>query len=156
MEAEAEGKTSGPESEERESKAEEGTSYGVEEREPTKWEKVVELVRIAFRNGGIPDEAAWKEVVLIPKRGEEYRGISLIEVVWKAVAVILNLRFTAAITYHDFLHGFRTDHVTGTATLELKLLQQVAALREEVFRTIFLDIHKAYNELDRSRCLGIL
>ena len=35
-------------------------------------------------------------------------------------------------------------------------LQQLAALREEVLYVIFLDLHKAYEALDRSRCLEIL
>ena len=78
------------------------------------------------------------------------------EVMWKVVAAILNRRFTASITYHDFLHGFRAGRGTGTATLEAKLLQQLAALREEVLYVIFLDLHKAYDALDRSRCLEIL
>ena len=43
-----------------------------------------------------------------------------------------------------------------TATLDIKLIQQVAVLREAVLHAIFLDLHKAYNTLDRSRCLGIL
>ena len=51
------------------------------------------------------------------------------EVMWKVVAAILNRRFTASITYHDFLHGFRAGRGTGTATLKAKLLQQLAALR---------------------------
>ena len=68
-------------------------------------------------------------VVLIPKVGGEYRGIGLVEVIWKAVTVILNRRFTAAITYHDSLHGFRAGRGTGTAALDVKLLQQVTALR---------------------------
>ena len=38
---------------------------------------------------------------------------------------------------------------TGTATLEAKLLQKLAALREEVLYVIFLDMHKAYDALDR-------
>ena len=80
---------------------------------------------------------------LIPKEGGDYRGIGLVEVICKAVAVILDHRFTAAITYHDFLHRFRAGSGTGTATLELKLLQQVASLREEFPHTIFLDLHKA-------------
>ena len=29
-------------------------------------------------------------------------------------------------------------------------------MREEVLHTIFLDLHKVYNALDRSRCLEIL
>ena len=78
------------------------------------------------------------------------------EVIWKAEAVILNHRFTVAITYHNFLHRFRAGCGTGTTTLELKLLQKVAALREEVLHEIFLDMHKVYDALDRSRCLGIL
>ena len=78
------------------------------------------------------------------------------EVVWKVMAAILNRHFTASITYHDFLHGFRAGCVTGTATLEANLLQQLAALREDVLYVIFLDLHKAYDALDRSRCLEIL
>ena len=75
---------------------------------------------------------------------------------WKVVAAILNLRFTVSITYHDALRGFREGRGTGTATLEVKLLQQLAALREEVLYVIFLDLHKAYDALDRSRCQEIL
>ena len=72
------------------------------------------------------------------------------------MAEILNLRLTASITFHDFLRSFRLVHSTGTATLEAKLLQKLAALREEVLYVIFLDLHKAYDALDRSRCLDIL
>ena len=74
----------------------------------------------------------------------------------KVVAEILNLRLTASINFHDFLHGFRAGRGTGTATLEAKLLQQLAALREEVLYVIFLDLNKAYDDLERSRCLDIL
>ena len=51
---------------------------------------------------------------------------------WKVVAAILNRRFAASITYHDFLHDFQAGCVTGTATFEAKLVWQLAALREEV------------------------
>ena len=44
----------------------------------------------------------------------------------------------------------------GTTTLEVKLLQQLMAMREEVFHAIFLDLNKVYNALDRSMCLKIL
>ena len=78
------------------------------------------------------------------------------EVMWKVVAVILNRRFTSSITFHNVLHGFRAGRGTGTATLEAKLLQQIASMREEVLYVIFLDLTKAYDALDRSRCLDIL
>ena len=75
---------------------------------------------------------------------------------WKVVVEILNRRFVASATFHDFLHGFWAGHGSGTATLEAKLLQKLAALREEFLYMIFLDLHKAYDTLDRSRCLEIL
>ena len=65
-------------------------------------------------SGGVPD----------PERGGGgYHSIGLVGMIWKAVAVIINRRFTAAITYHNFLHGFRSGRGTGTATLEVNLLQ---------------------------------
>ena len=70
----------------------------------------------------------WQTVVLIPKGRKEYRVIGLVEVMWKVVAEILHRRIMTAITYHDFLHDFRAGCGTGTATLEAKILQQLAAM----------------------------
>ena len=113
-------------------------------------------MQLAFRDGVLTEEAAWQAVVLIPKGGWDYCVIGLVEVIWKAVAVIINRRFTVAITYHNSIHGFRAGRVTGTTTLEVKLLQQVLALKEAVLHAIFLDLQKAYDALDRSRCMDIL
>ena len=40
--------------------------------------------------------------------------------------------------------------------LIVRHIQQLAAMREEVLYVIFLDLTKAYDTLDRSRCLEIL
>ena len=120
------------------------------------WARVVELVQTAFRDGDLAEEATWQAVVLIPEGKKNYQDIGLVEVMWKVVAAIRNRHFTASITYHDDLHGFRAGRGTGTATLEAKLLQQLASLREEILYVIFLDLQKAYDALDRSRCLEIL
>ena len=120
------------------------------------WGRVVDLVQTAFRDGDLAEEVTWKAVVLIPKGKGDYRGIGLVEVMWKVVAVILNRHLTSSITFHNVLHGFRAGRGTGTVTLEAKLLQQLAAMREEVLYVIFLDLTKAYDALDRSRCLDIL
>ena len=114
------------------------------------------MVQTAFWDGFLDEEATWRAVVHIPKGKKDYRGIGLVEVMWKVVAVILNRRFISSITYHDALHGFRVGRGTGTATLEAKLLQQLAAMREEVLYAIFLDLTKAYDAVDRYRCLEIL
>ena len=75
---------------------------------------------------------------------------------WKVVAAILHLRLTTAITYHDFLNGFRAGRGTGTDTLEAKIIQQLSAIREEFLYVIFLDLTKVYDALDRYRSLDIL
>ena len=67
---------------------------------------VVELVQLAFQDGLIAEGAACQAVVLIPKERGYYCGIDLVEVMCKAVAVIINRRFTSAITYHGSIHEF--------------------------------------------------
>ena len=64
---------------------------------------MLELVQTAFRDGDIAEEATWQAVVLIPKGKGDYRGIGLVEVMWKVVEVILNCRLTSSITFHDVL-----------------------------------------------------
>ena len=81
-------------------------------------------------------------VVLIPKGVGDYHGTGLVEVVWKVVAVILNLRVTSYISFHNVLHGFQAGRGMGTATLEAKLLQQLAAMMEDILYLVFLDLHK--------------
>ena len=95
-------------------------------------------------------------MVMIPKEKGEIRGIGLVEVTWKLMAVILHHQLTTGLQIHDALHGFREGRGTETATLEAKLLQQLAAMREEVLYVIFLDMTKSYSALDRSRSLEIL
>ena len=59
---------------------------------------MVELVQTTFWEGELADESTWQAVVLIPKGEMDYRGIGLVEVMWKVVAVILNCCFTSFIT----------------------------------------------------------
>ena len=83
---------------------------------------------MAFRCRVLIEEATCQAVVLITKRGRDYHIIGLVEVVRKGVAVILNFHFTDSITYHDSLHGLWAGCGTGTATLEVKLLEQLMTM----------------------------
>ena len=145
--------TEGPDGTGEDEKAE---SRGDTLTKASNWEMVVELVQTALGEGRLAEDATWQAVVLITKGRKDYRGIVLVRVMWKLVSAILNRWITSSITFHDFLHGFRAGCSTGTTTLEAKLLQKLAALREYVLYVIFLDTHKAYAALDRSRCLEIL
>ena len=59
---------------------------------------VVELVHTDFQDRVLADETTCQAVVLILKRGGNDHDIGIIEMVWKAVAVILNRCFIASIT----------------------------------------------------------
>ena len=117
---------------------------------------MAELIQTAFGEELLAEEYKRQVVVLIPKGERDYRGIGLVEVMWKEVTAILNRRLTASITFIDFLHGFWAGRGTYTTTLEAKLLQQLATLREEVLYLILLDLHKAYDTLVWFMCLQIL
>ena len=45
-----------------------------------------------------------------------------------------------AINIHNVLHGFRAVRGTGTAALEAKLLQHIAAMSEAVLFQVYLDL----------------
>ena len=84
---------------------------------------------------------SWHKVVLIPKGyGKDFRGIGLVEFLWKAATGIINLRMTTDITYHVSFHGFQAGCGTLTAILKAKLIHQLTSIREVVIHTIFLDL----------------
>ena len=94
-------------------------------------------------------------VVLIPKRGGNYHGIGLVEVAWKMLEGVLDGRLKG-VSLHDALHGFREKRECSTGIMEVKLLQQLAFIEQCPLYGVFLDLRKAYDAMDRSRCLKIL
>jgi hypothetical protein len=120
-----------------------------------KWRVLVQLIQTIWEHGSIPQQMTWMVIVLLPKGGGDYRGIGLLEPIWKVVEVLMDKRFLA-IEFHDCLHGFLAGRGTGTATMEVKLAQQLAYREQEAWHQIFLDLRKAYDAMDRGRCLDIL
>ena len=45
------------------------------------WERLVDLIQTAFREGDLAEEATWQAVLLIPKGKKDYRGIGLVQVI---------------------------------------------------------------------------
>ena len=73
----------------------------------TNWQKVVAIVQAAFRDGTLAEECTWQVVVLIPKgKSGNFRGIGLVEVIWKTMSSLLNFQVTEEIIFHDVLHSF--------------------------------------------------
>jgi hypothetical protein len=121
------------------------------------WEKVLELVRLAFVDGIIPQAFTHGILVLIPKdKPNEFRGIALLEVIYKLVSSIINRRIGAEVEFDDAVHGFRKKRGTATAILEVKLLAQMRCRTDEPLFMIFLDLKKAYDTLNRPQAMRIL
>ena len=97
------------------------------------WDKVVSVIQVAFWGGYIPEAYMWTTMVLIPKGKLEYRGIGLVETIWKVCMSIVNIRLRSSIVLHDVLHGFRQGGRTGTAIMEAKLEQKLAGVFHKPF-----------------------
>ena len=119
------------------------------EKEPVGriWELVVRIVQVVFRYKTVPVEIVWVKMVLILKEEGGYRGIGLVEVLWKFCVVVVNCRLKSSGVLHDTLHVFRTGRGTATATLESKLYQKLVGLVYKPLFQFFLDLRKAYDSL---------
>ena len=121
------------------------------------WNRVLELVELAFTGQPLPRSFGIGILVLIPKGvPDQYRGIALLEVIYKLISAIINQRLAAKITFHDTVHGFCQGRGTGTAIIEAKLRMQLAQRTTKPRYFVFLDLKKAYDTLDRGRTLAIL
>ena len=98
----------------------------------------------------------WTAMVLITEGTWEYRGIRLVETIWKVCTSILNIRLQSSIVLHDVLHGFGQGRGTVTAIIEAKLEQELAGIVHETVFQVFIDVRKAFNSLDRGICMKIV
>ena len=98
----------------------------------------------------------WTTMVLIPNIGGEYRGIGLVETIWKVCTSIMNSRLQSSIVLYDVLHGFRHGRGSGTEIMEAKQEQQLAGIVHKPLCQVFIDVSKAYYSLDQGRCMEIL
>jgi hypothetical protein len=124
---------------------------------PQAWHLVLEIVQSAFKNGVIPAAFVQGILVLIPKSTPgQFRGIVLLDVLYKLCSTVIHVRLQNAIAFHSDLHGFRQHRGTTTAILEAKLLMQLAVRTLSPLFQIFLDLTKAYDSVDRTRTMQIL
>ena len=90
------------------------------------WRLLVRLVQHIWDTGEIPHQLLKIIIVLIPKGNSgDYRGIGLLEVVWKVIERIIDGRLSK-VDLHDCLHGFRAKRGCSTGIMEAKLVQQLA------------------------------
>jgi len=119
------------------------------------WEVLLQFVQVVWEEGRIPTQLGWVVAVLIPKGGGDYRGISLLEPMWKVIERVID-KWLEAIALHNSLHGCCNRRGTGTVVIEAKLWQQLAHIEQAPFYGVFIDLKKAFDAMDRERCLLIL
>lgn len=118
---------------------------------------LTEIVQSAFLMGQLPQALSVAILVLLPKPGSgDFRGIGLLESIWKLVSSIIDSRLKGVLEFDNTIHGFRQERGTGTAVLRNKLSMQLAVRRKDTVVQIYLDLTKAYNTLDRACTLAIL
>jgi hypothetical protein len=120
------------------------------------WHEFVPLCTSVWNTGTFPQQMCWVITVLIPKGGGEYLCIGLLEPIWKVLEKVMNLRLEASIVLHDSLHRCLAMRGTGTGIIEAKLAQQLAHLEQMPFFGVFINLRKAFDAMDRGRCLEIL
>ena len=90
-----------------------------------RWQLLVQIIQRTFRDGPLPEEVTWATMFFLWKVRWGYRGIGLVEVVWKVCVAVVNCQIKQIVDLHDALHGFREGREMVTATLEGKLVQQL-------------------------------
>lgn len=109
----------------------------------TAWNHVLELVNMAFTGEPLPKSFGVGILVLIPKDvPDQFRGIALLEVIYKLISAIINRRFQDTVEFHDAIHGFRQNRGTGTAIISVKLIMQLAKRTANPRYFVFLDLKK--------------
>ena len=121
-----------------------------------RWRLMVRLIHRTFEDGVVPEEVAWATMVLLLKVKGKYRGIGLVEVVWKVCAAVANFRLKRSVKVHKIMYGFRAGRGTGIAKLEVKLAQKLTGIAHEPLFQVFLDVRKVYDSMYRGQCMVIM
>ena len=58
--------------------------------------------------------------------------------------------------FHYVIHSFQDNSGTGMSSLEVKLLQNLVALHEELLYYIFLYLYRSYDSMEWEKRLEIL
>ncbi len=112
-------------------------------------------MQATWESGTVPTQMSWMVIVLLLKGGGDYRSIGLLDSMWKVVEKIMVARMSC-LKLHDCLHGGVPRRGMGTAIMEVKLNQQLAWVDQAPLYQIYLDLKKAYDALNQTRCLEIL
>ena len=64
------------------------------------------------------------------------------------VGALIETCLRTSLHMNDVFHGFRAGRGTGTAIMELKLIQELASIYHDPLFLVFLDLRKAFDTVD--------
>ena len=70
----------------------------------------------------LAEDCTYQIIMIIPKGCGDFRGIGLVEVLWKTVLGIINFRIASSIALNQIIHGLRAVWGMGTASLKFNLI----------------------------------
>ncbi len=82
------------------------------------WRLFGSLIQAVWECSTVSTQMSWMVIVLLPKGGGDYRGIGLLDPMWKVVEKIM-VGQLPVIEFHDCLHGRLPHWGTGTAIMEV-------------------------------------
>ena len=125
----------------------------------------VTLFNWCWKYGMILSEWRRSTVVPVPKRSgvcktDEFRGISLVPVVYKAMCSVIQGRLRHVVEERNLVAeeqgGFRKGRGCREQLLTLVLLGKVKAVAKRGMLAGFIDFKKAYDRVDRGKLWGCL
>ena len=69
---------------------------------------------------------------------------------------VINTCINKAVVFYDVIHRFPAGRGTGTAIMDIKISQELASVDHDPIFLMFLDLQKAYENLDPSNLLHTL
>jgi len=122
-----------------------------------KFDLIVKLCQEIFAMGHVPKVMKEGISVLIPKDSmNSFRGITLLDTVYKLIASVINAWATEAITFHKGIHGFRAARGCKTAIEDAKWDMMACQESGQMYHQVFLDLSKAFDTVDRMHLLSIM
>ena len=110
--------------------------------------QLVEVVQYMWSTGEIPLELGWNILVLIPKGNTDNQGIGLLDTLYNFMESIIDTRPWASIQFPDVLHRFRAGRGIETATMDIKLFQDISRFNQDSLFLVFFNLRKAYTMVD--------
>ena len=115
------------------------------------------MVQDCFDGKPLLQEFSYEILCLIPKLEHgKYRGIILLEVIYKVISMIIHICIEDKIQFHLGFHSVCHKCGMGMCILEAKLDMQLASYLCQPLYQIYLDLTKVYDTLDHTCTWSLL